>query len=57
MLAELYRTAAAKPSGAPPRPRPKPAVTPPPPPLPVAEVVIIRGNQKTVERVAIGSPE
>ncbi len=59
MLAELYRTAAAKPTGEAPRPRPRPVFTPPPPPPPptTEEVVIIRGNQKTVEQVAIGKPE
>lgn len=58
VLAELYRTAAAKPAAAPPRPRPRPVAPPPPAPIPTTdEVVVIRGNQKTVEQVAIKKPE
>lgn len=48
---------AASAAGAPARPRPRPAVQtavvpPPPPPAPPPEVVVIRGNQRTVEVVA-----
>jgi pilus assembly protein CpaB len=59
-LAELYGKARLKPASAPvtarPRPRPKPVVEAPvvlpPPPPPPPEVIVIRGNAKTVERVA-----
>ncbi|MGE5567868.1 MAG: Flp pilus assembly protein CpaB [Rhodospirillales bacterium] len=58
-LAELYGTAAAKPAAAPPpRPRLQPVAPPPPQSVPTTgEVVVIRGNQKTVEQVAIKKPE
>lgn len=60
MLAELYQTGAAKPAGEPPKPRPRPVIAPPvpvPPPRTTEEVIVIRGNQKTVEQVAIRKPE
>jgi len=49
---------AAAPAAAAPRPRPKPvevAPAPPPPPPPPPEVIVIRGNQKSVERVGAGA--
>jgi len=48
----------AKPVSVAPRPRPKPvevAPAPPPPPPPPPEVIVIRGNQKSVERVGSGA--
>lgn len=59
VLAELYRTASTKPARRAPEPRPRPVSAPPPPPPPsvTEEIVIIRGNQKTVEQVAIKKPE
>jgi len=58
MLSELYGTAAPRPAAAPPRPRPQPVTAPPPPPVQTtSEVVVIRGNQRTVEQVAIKKPE
>jgi pilus assembly protein CpaB len=59
MLAELYRTAAAEPRVETRKPRPRPVVAPPapPPPRTTEDIVVIRGNKKTVEQVAIRKPE
>lgn len=53
-LPRLYRAAAPEKPQAAPRPRPRPVVVaaaPPPPPPPPAEVIVIRGNQRSVEVV------
>jgi len=58
-LADLYHTAAAKVEAAPaparPRPRPAaaPAAAPPEPPKVTDDIVVIRGNQRSVEQVGI----
>lgn len=57
VLAELYRTAKAEAPGPRPRATAPPAVPAPPPPPTTEEVVVIRGNQKTIEQVAIRRPE
>lgn len=56
-VSQLYGVKA-KPVSVAPRPRPKPVVVapaPPPPPPPPPEVIVIRGNQKSVERVGSGA--
>lgn len=60
-VGELYGRGRVKPGAnpSPARPRPRPkveekvAAAPPPPPPPPPEVIVIRGNAKSVERVAI----
>ena len=56
-LRELYGAAAPPPAAAP--PRPKPVVLPPAPPPPklTHEIVVIRGDKQTVEKVQIKQPE
>lgn len=56
-IAELFGVAKPKPVERAPAPRPKPVVVaqaapPPPPPPPQDQIVVIRGNQKTVETIA-----
>jgi pilus assembly protein CpaB len=57
-IGELYGKAAARQAPAPVAVRraPPPAEAPPPPPKVSDEVVVIRGNQRTVEQVTIRSP-